>query len=573
MVVVVIGDVTPVSISETLYVLAIVLVGVVINAAIIGNLISLSSSASDTEFLRKKELASRYMDANLFPALLRERVVHAMAHQWDTERCQRCLKQLEDDMLPKSLRLAAKSHLGGRMLLTCPVFSILVSTDADGDAIATTSATIKRLILSLDLHVMTPGDTICDAHDRATRLFLIRSGLVRIDAPVVNEYLASRKYERLPDPAMLGHGAYFGEQSLSNADERVGFSCFQSYGFSATADTFAEICVLRRTDFVKALRDDARAHVDIVCRVNAWCGWQWLEQLSPTAASVMSQSILGVDVDDDEDDDSDEGGAKPGERVVKVRRDSFPATNYDINNVDDSDRRRGSGSPLRRLSRSGYQIGRHNKASRRRSTSAILDLAGLGAFASRSASVGCEMLVDDGSNDESKREESASMTSKQRWMYENTSVGRLVRRLSSHRVPYVTLARKLSEDAAKKSTKKRLSGSTKATGEPAAVVGSDGRISSTGSESETATSTWTAPLAQQIWEVLFFVVSLYVVVATSYHASASQTTRGPALLVFDTIADIFFAVNVYLRATTLWIYCRGGVLLTQRRDSFAYYST
>eukprot|EP00939_MAST-03C_sp_MAST-3C-sp1_P001566 g1566.t1 len=509
MVVVVIGDVTPVSISETLYVLAIVLVGVVINAAIIGNLISLSSSASDTEFLRKKELASRYMDANLFPALLRERVVHAMAHQWDTERCQRCLKQLEDDMLPKSLRLAAKSHLGGRMLLTCPVFSILVSTDADGDAIATTSATIKRLILSLDLHVMTPGDTICDAHDRATRLFLIRSGLVRIDAPVVNEYLASRKYERLPDPAMLGHGAYFGEQSLSNADERVGFSCFQSYGFSATADTFAEICVLRRTDFVKALRDDARAHVDIVCRVNAWCGWQWLEQLSPTAASVMSQSILGVDVDDDEDDDSDEGGGKT----------------------------RGA------------------------------------CRQSSSASVGCEMLVDDGSNDESKREESASMTSKQRWMYENTSVGRLVRRLSSHRVPYVTLARKLSEDAAKKSTKKRLSGSTKATGEPATVVGSDGRISSTGSESESATSTWTAPLAQQIWEVLFFVVSLYVVVATSYHASASQTTRGPALLVFDTIADIFFAVNVYLRATTLWIYCRGGVLLTQRRDIFACYST
>eukprot|EP00940_MAST-03C_sp_MAST-3C-sp2_P000544 g544.t1 len=505
MVVVVIGDVTPVNIDETHYVLAIVLIGVVINATIIGNLISLRGSSIDLELQRRTERVRAYMEVHRFPSLLSERVLHALAHQWDTARGRRCLKQLEDDRLPKSLRLAAKSHLGGGLLFRIPAFASLLGDfgKSDGASIATSSTAIKRLLLALDFVVYMPGDTICEAHDRASRLFVVRSGLVRVVSPVVNAYLASRGRMPLPDPALLEHGTYFGEISLANVDAASG--AYYSYGHAAEAHTFVELCVLRRADFLRAMRDSAGAHVDIVCRIESWAGWQWLEQLSSDAASVMSQS----------------------RRVVATDREAT------------DDHRRGSGSILRRPSRSGYSMGRHNKASRRRSTSAVLDLSSaIGALATTSASVGCEMVLDDEVEDEDTQRAATHSQEERQWMYENTSIGRAFRRLSSHRVPYITLAKRLS---------KTISATQQRQQQRRAIDAID-------------VETWRVPPIQRAWNVAMLFLSTYAVVATSYHASTARDVRGTTILALDSVVDVLFIVDLYVRARRMWVVSDGLLL-------------
>merc|ERR1711966_38853 len=66
MVVVVIGDVTPVTVQETMYVLVTILIGVLVNAAIIGNLISFMSVSNTThgKYRRLAEQLSRYASRN-----------------------------------------------------------------------------------------------------------------------------------------------------------------------------------------------------------------------------------------------------------------------------------------------------------------------------------------------------------------------------------------------------------------------------------------------------------------------------------------------------------------------------
>lgn len=510
MVVVVIGDVTPVNVQETIYVLVTILIGVVINAIIIGNLISLMSieNTSYGKFRRHAYVIRRYMECNKLPDSIKERVIDVMAYRWETSREEQCLRDLKRDKLPRSLRIALKRHIGGKLVLSCPIFSALVTAQIDANRearsgkVASTAPTsaIKRLLLSIEYKVFAPGDVIFHAHDRAQIMYIVRSGRVQMCMSEMDGYLKTHQIE-IPSKSFLGRGCYFGEISLSTGSF--------SYGYQAVASSFVDVCVIRRSEFIKAFQDSPQLHVDICCRINAWNGWQWLEQLNPDAASVMSQAASLED------------------------------------NVDANDRRRGSGSPVKSSPSSGYALGRYNKASRRRSTSATLDLSQL---VGTTASVGCSFEMSDESDDNSDDEAKAG------WIYENTSTGRVIRKVSSRRVPHELKANRVLHRMDSTRDRRILVSKT--------AKALDLRRD----------SIWYKPLWQRAWEIMASVAMLYTILSTSYRAVVSTSTRGAATMVFDTIVDVFFMLDVYVRATRIWIVYRGE-LLRERRRIFAQYMT
>lgn len=181
-----------------------------------------------------------------------------------------------------------------------------------------------------------------------------------------------------------------------------------------------ELCVISRAEFIRAFRDNPHLHLDICLRINSWSGWKWLEQLNSEAASIMSQSTFGMDVR--------------------------------CNEINVADQRRGSGSPIKRNIKAGYSLGRHNKAERRRSTSATLDISQLmgGNSNMNTASVGFsfdeESLVElkrefdemyEEKNEEVELTEEEEEEDEENWLFENTKTGRMLRQISD-RVPYFT---------------------------------------------------------------------------------------------------------------------------------------
>lgn len=216
MVVVVIGDVTPVTVQETVYVLVTILIGVLVNAAIIGSLISFMSVTNTMhgKYRRLAEQMQRYAVSNGISSKLQKKIAHCMAYQWESSEWQRWFDRLCEDGLPRSLRLGINRHLGGKLILRCPIFSPLIAAQADANnqnaevlSSSLPTSAIKRLILSLRFKMYSPGDIIFDSCVRASEMYIVRHGRVEIVAPEIKSYLSSHDSStKLPEHCILKRG-------------------------------------------------------------------------------------------------------------------------------------------------------------------------------------------------------------------------------------------------------------------------------------------------------------------------------------------------------------------------------
>jgi CRP-like cAMP-binding protein len=197
LVVVVIGDVTPVNNVETLYALVIILVGLVVNAAIIGNIASMVADLDTLQgkFREKTSQIERFMDHRRLPASLRNRTRNYLEYLWQVRQGidERSLVQ----QLPTTLRAEILCH---------EVFDLLKRQrflDAAPDGI------IRLIALELKLNVFSPGDDIVSEGDMAFELFFIQKGAVEVVSSSGQVF------------ARLSAGMAFGEGALLTREPRM----------------------------------------------------------------------------------------------------------------------------------------------------------------------------------------------------------------------------------------------------------------------------------------------------------------------------------------------------------------
>ena len=125
LVVVVIGDVVPVSCGETLFVFLAILFGMSVNAVIIGAIASLVANLESeaADFLARDDALKAYLHAHALPAALRERVEDFMAQLCRANRAGARHSLAAMESLPRTLRMAvAESTAQVAVIKACPFF-------------------------------------------------------------------------------------------------------------------------------------------------------------------------------------------------------------------------------------------------------------------------------------------------------------------------------------------------------------------------------------------------------------------------------------------------------------------
>jgi hypothetical protein len=192
LVVVAIGDSTPTTVPETLYVFIVITLGVTVNAAIVGNVCNiLANLDSDSSVFNKQvdEIRNYMFKHRLSPAL-HSRVDEFTRNLWQAHNG----NSHEDDFilsLPNTLQTDVLAHTRTKLLLDCPFFDS-VSIDI-----------VKALALIMTPLAFSAGDVICGAGEFGQSMYFLESGTAQVvssDSTVV---------------ATLREGSFFGETSVS----------------------------------------------------------------------------------------------------------------------------------------------------------------------------------------------------------------------------------------------------------------------------------------------------------------------------------------------------------------------
>lgn len=216
LVVVVIGDVIPINVSETLYCLIWMYVGVTINAVIIGNIANLVTNLANdsSSFVQRMDNIKNYMHHNRVPGKVQHRVHHYLDFIWHSKGGLNEQQIVHD--LPISLQMAVFHDIRLNMVKSCPFFEYC------GMAI------LRDMAQSLIPQLYSSGDTVVEIGDMGQEMYLIQSGSMEVLGPDGTVY------------AKLPSGAYFGEIALFFSAKRTA---------SIRSDDFSEVLVLRREDF------------------------------------------------------------------------------------------------------------------------------------------------------------------------------------------------------------------------------------------------------------------------------------------------------------------------------------
>jgi CRP-like cAMP-binding protein len=193
LVVVVIGDVLPTSSNETLYVFVSILLGMTVNAVIIGNIAGLvanleTDSAAHTA---RSDALSAYMHHHTVPQALQARVMQYMGSVWTHHQGE----TVEDEVdvlttLPVTIQqdLAECSKLP--FIQSCPFFDFC-------------SYEVQRALAGcLETLRFSSGDVIVQCGDMGAEMFFLVQGRAKVVAA-----------DEVTVFAELGPGAFFGEQA------------------------------------------------------------------------------------------------------------------------------------------------------------------------------------------------------------------------------------------------------------------------------------------------------------------------------------------------------------------------
>jgi len=158
------GDITPKTTGETVFTMAVLLIGFFFIAALIGNIVFLMTNmdASAVALARKIQSFRQFCNRNVLPDTVRERVIKFQNHQHDVSHGIDSRAILHD--LPQALRVQVTSEMNMKYLQQVPYFSVL------------DKPMVKQISEALKFQVCTSGEFICSKGDVGSKLFILIDG-------------------------------------------------------------------------------------------------------------------------------------------------------------------------------------------------------------------------------------------------------------------------------------------------------------------------------------------------------------------------------------------------------------
>jgi CRP-like cAMP-binding protein len=220
LVVVVIGDVVPVNMNETLYAFIWMIVGVSVNAAIIGNVANIVANIdSDSSlFAKKAEEVKRLMSTSNVSIDLQSRIESFISSLW----LHRDAAEEESfiSRLPETLQIQVTEHSRQWHIRHCPFFDFC-SFDI-----------VKTLSLRLESALFSSGDVIVHYGDMGHEMFFLERGTVEVLAKNNQTVFATLSADNECGTRMP---VFFGETSLFFKTQRQN---------TVRAITFCEVYIL-----------------------------------------------------------------------------------------------------------------------------------------------------------------------------------------------------------------------------------------------------------------------------------------------------------------------------------------
>ncbi|GMH52088.1 hypothetical protein TL16_g01153, partial [Triparma laevis f. inornata] len=169
LVVVVIGDVVPVTSTETLYAFCWMVMGVTINATIIGNVANIVANleTDSSDFVKKADDIKHYMHTHHVSSDLQDRVEHFMTYLWTAHKGATNEWGFVGE-LPYTLQMAISDHTRLKYIKDCPFF------DFCSDEI------IKALAMCLNPLMFSMGDVLVQYNDMGQEMFFLEKGSVEV---------------------------------------------------------------------------------------------------------------------------------------------------------------------------------------------------------------------------------------------------------------------------------------------------------------------------------------------------------------------------------------------------------
>jgi len=223
LVVVVIGDVIPLTMDETLYCLLWMLVGVTINASIVGNIASIVANL-ETEsslFIKRADTLQDYLHQHGLPQQIQERSRAYLDWLWSERRGKNQDTILYE--LPFTLRAEVSNLSRLSYVRSCEFFKHLPDN------------LVEAIAMSFKSHLYSIHDQIVSVGDESFELFYIEKGGVEV-------ILSDNK----TICAKIDAGNFFGESALFHSGHRMA---------NIRAADFCELLSLHRIDFGKIFKN------------------------------------------------------------------------------------------------------------------------------------------------------------------------------------------------------------------------------------------------------------------------------------------------------------------------------
>ena len=232
LVVVVIGDVIPVTVRETVFAFAAMIVGMIINALIIGNIAAVVASLDTpiAKFRTKVDELEGYFEAVGLPSFLCEKAIDYLEYEFG-----RKMGFDEDEMmddLPYTLRMEVVSHQRYHTLKSCLLFESLEAS------------LLRRIGFKLTSLVASPGDEIVRENDIGYSMFFLTKGFANV---------VSNNPKTLYSTVVTG--SFFGESALFKESKRVA---------SVVAVGYCELLELARHDLDVSWSEGGRVRSGLV---------------------------------------------------------------------------------------------------------------------------------------------------------------------------------------------------------------------------------------------------------------------------------------------------------------------
>jgi len=214
------GDVTPVTPQQTIFAIAIEIMGAGLYGYVIAIFAGLISNldAARKKFTEQIDEINTFMRFRHIPLVLQNQIRDYYDYMWESRRGHNETHVLAD--LPPSLKLKVSIFINQAMLEKVPIF------EGAGEAL------VKELVLNLKPTILTPSDYVFRAGDDGDSMYFISSGQVEIVSADGKTVFAT-----------LAAGSYFGEMALLLSQPRS--ACARAVGYvdlySLEKNTFERI--------------------------------------------------------------------------------------------------------------------------------------------------------------------------------------------------------------------------------------------------------------------------------------------------------------------------------------------